>query len=170
MATIGVRPGDVLATHEVVNQPPPLQGRNLFTDHVALVEALEREGGGWARGQAEAVGAAWGGEPIEWGRLAWALLAEPVDPAVEAERLEFRHAYRDVIAAVLAEGIEAGELPPQDPGTTAAALVGAIGEALVGPLSPTGASTDADRLVGDLVTFCLRSVTVREETHVHVVD
>ena len=59
-----------LATHEVVNQPPPLAGYDLFTDHVALVEALEREGAGWAREQAEAVGAAWGGEAIEWGRLA----------------------------------------------------------------------------------------------------
>src|SRR3954447_19962424 len=28
-------------------------------------------------------------------RLAWALLAEPVDPIVEAERLAFRRAYRD---------------------------------------------------------------------------
>src|SRR3954470_21601803 len=28
-------------------------------------------------------------------RLAWALLAEPVDPVVEAERLAFRRAYRD---------------------------------------------------------------------------
>ena len=70
MATIGVRPAGRPATHEVVNQPPPLEDRNLFTDHVALVEALEREGGGWAREQAEGVGAAWGGEPLEWGRLA----------------------------------------------------------------------------------------------------
>ena len=31
-------------------------------------------------------------------RLAWALIAEPVDPAVEAERLIFRRAYRDVFA------------------------------------------------------------------------
>ena len=49
-------------------------------------------------------------------RLAWALLAEPVDPAVEAERLHFRHSYRDVIAEVLAEGIDSGELPDQDAG------------------------------------------------------
>ena len=32
-------------------------------------------------------------------RLACALLAEPVDPAIEAERLAFRRAYRDVFAA-----------------------------------------------------------------------
>jgi AcrR family transcriptional regulator len=70
-------------------------------------------------------------------RLAWALLAEPVDPAVEAERLEFRHSYRDLMAAVIRDGIEAGELPDQDVDGTAAALIGAIGEAMVGPLSPT---------------------------------
>src|SRR5919197_1368836 len=49
MATTGRRLADPLATHEVTNQPPPLAGRNLFTDHVALVEALEREGGHLAR-------------------------------------------------------------------------------------------------------------------------
>src|SRR3954447_14908158 len=70
-------------------------------------------------------------------RLAWALLAEPVDPAFEAERLHFRHSYRDLMAETLTEGIEAGELPAQDVDATAAALIGAVGEAMVGPLSPT---------------------------------
>jgi hypothetical protein len=51
---------------------------------------------------------------------------------------------------------------PQNVELTAAALVGALGEALVGPLSPVAADVDADALVADLVTFCLRSVT--EET------
>ena len=30
-------------THDVANQAPPLEDRNLFDDHVALVEALERD-------------------------------------------------------------------------------------------------------------------------------
>jgi putative acyl-CoA dehydrogenase len=67
MATTARRPADPLATHEVFNQPPPLERRNLFTDHVALAEALEREGGGWARERAEEIGAAWGGAPLRWG-------------------------------------------------------------------------------------------------------
>ena len=100
-------------------------------------------------------------------RLAWALLAEPVDPAVEAERLVFRRAYRDVFAGLLQEGVASGELPDQDAELTAAALVGAIGEALVGPLSPTAAGGDSERLVRDLVIFCLRSATDEEATHVH---
>ena len=38
-------------------------------------------------------------------RLAWALLAEPVDPAVEAERLVFRRAYAPVFSSSLKEGV-----------------------------------------------------------------
>ena len=96
-------------------------------------------------------------------RLAWALLAEPVDPAVEAERLEFRRSYAAIFAATIRAGVEAGELPEQDADLAAAALVGAIGEALVGPLSPTGAPAfDGDALVRGLVAFCLRSITDQE--------
>ncbi|KAA2254295.1 TetR/AcrR family transcriptional regulator [Solihabitans fulvus] len=87
-------------------------------------------------------------------RLAYALLAEPVDPEVDAERLVFRRAYRDVFAEVLADGVASGELPAQDVRLTAAALVGAIGEALVGPLAdPTAADP-----VPALVTFSLRAI------------
>jgi hypothetical protein len=57
-----------------------------------------------------------------------------------------------------------GELPEQDPELTAAALVGAIGESLVGPLAAR--DIDEDRLIGGLTTFCLRSVTDEEPAHV----
>ena len=95
-------------------------------------------------------------------RLAWALIAEPVDPAVEAERLVFRRAYRDAFAEVVADGVAAGELPDQDPATSAAALVGAIGEALVGPVSPTAAKRDPESVIAALRDFCIRSVTGKE--------
>jgi AcrR family transcriptional regulator len=91
-------------------------------------------------------------------RLAWALLAEPVDPAVEAERLHFRHSYRDLMAEVIAEGIEAGELPAQDVEATAAALIGAVGEAMVGPLSPTANGGNPDALIASLINFCTRAI------------
>ena len=42
--------------------------------------------------------------------LAYALLAEPVDPAVEAERLRLRRGHREVYARVLDEGVASGEL------------------------------------------------------------
>jgi AcrR family transcriptional regulator len=88
---------------------------------------------------------------------AYALLAEPVDPAVEAERLAFRRGYRDVFARTIEQGIERGELPPQDAQTVAAALVGALGEALVGPLSPGHRNGD-EALIATLVQFCMNSI------------
>src|SRR3954467_5431631 len=60
-------PAAPFRTHYVTNQAPPLEGRNLFEDNVALVEALEREGAGWELERAQEVGAAWGSEPIGWG-------------------------------------------------------------------------------------------------------
>ena len=98
-------------------------------------------------------------------RLAWALLAEPVDPAVEAERLHFRHSYRDLMAEVIAEGIEAGELPPQDVEVTAAALIGGIGETMLGPLSPTANGGDPEALIASLIEFCTRAIG-EEPAHV----
>src|SRR5256714_12525310 len=68
-------------------------------------------------------------EPVR----AYALIAEPVDPAVEAERLAFRRGYRDVLAGVLRAGVESGELAAHDTETVAAALGGALGGSLVGP-------------------------------------
>ena len=58
------------ATHDVTNQALPYVDRNLFTDHVTLVEALDREGAGWAHDRLVETGRVWGGEPIEWGRQA----------------------------------------------------------------------------------------------------
>jgi AcrR family transcriptional regulator len=99
-------------------------------------------------------------------RLAWALLAEPVDPAVEAQRLRFRRAYRDAFASLLADGIAAGVFPEQRVEVAAAALVGAIGEALVGPLSPAGGDVDDDAVIDALIAFCISSVTHEETEHV----
>lgn len=92
-------------------------------------------------------------------RLAWALIAEPVDPLVDAERLAYRERYAAVIAEALSAGIESGELPEQNVTLTAAALVGGCGEALVGPLSPLAAERPSSQeVVGALRTFVRRAV------------
>ncbi len=92
-------------------------------------------------------------------RLAWALIAEPVDPLVDAERLAYRERYAQVIAEALRAGIQAGELPEQNVELTAAALVGGCGEALVGPLSPVSKEPPSDAEVMDaLATFVRRAV------------
>jgi AcrR family transcriptional regulator len=94
--------------------------------------------------------------------LAYALLAEPVDPAVEAERLRFRRGYRDAFKRALEEGIAAREFRELDTEVAAAALVGALGEALLGPLSPAsnghGKREHHDALVANLVQFCLNAI------------
>ena len=55
-------------THEVLNQVPPLEGYNLFERTASWCEALEREGGGWARRAARGrSGGIAGGEALEWG-------------------------------------------------------------------------------------------------------
>jgi AcrR family transcriptional regulator len=96
-------------------------------------------------------------------RLAWALIAEPVDPRVDAERIAYRARYAELIAAGLAAGIAAGELPSQNVDLTAAALVGGCGEALVGPLSPVsgGEAGGADGLESDEIVEALRTFVLR---------
>src|SRR5699024_6082758 len=88
-------------------------------------------------------------------RQAYALLAEPVDAPVEEQRLVFRRAYRDVLARLIADGVRSGTLPAQDAELTAAALVGATAEVLVGPLV-TGTAAD----IPELRRFALRSLGV----------
>jgi putative acyl-CoA dehydrogenase len=55
-------------THDVTNQPPPLAGYDVFAADSALVEAVEREGAGWAADDLHALGRLAGSpEAIEWG-------------------------------------------------------------------------------------------------------
>jgi AcrR family transcriptional regulator len=80
---------------------------------------------------------------------AYALIAEPVDPAVERERLAFRRAYADIFASILRGRALDTEL-------AAAAIVGALAEALVGPLSRR--DRDPTALVANLQSFVLSAV------------
>ena len=95
-------------------------------------------------------------------RLAWALIAEPVDPLVDAQRLAYRAKYAALVADALRAAISNGELPAQNVELTAAALVGACGEALVGPLSPLDpGAPPAQEVLGALQSFVRRAVGAR---------
>ena len=109
------------------------------------------------------------GRALRSPRLAYALLAEPVDPVVDELRLEYRSRFRAEIADIIRGGIAGGELPPQDASVVAAALVGAIGEALVGPLAGPRAVPDVDGgaaipvtagrdTVSSVITLSLRAI------------
>ncbi|MFT4049519.1 MAG: TetR/AcrR family transcriptional regulator [Solirubrobacterales bacterium] len=88
-------------------------------------------------------------------RVSWALLAEPVDALVDAERLEYRRRYRDLVAELLTEAVASGEIPECNAEVLAAAIVGGVGEALVGPLAAGRADTGA--LVKQLRDFTRRA-------------
>jgi AcrR family transcriptional regulator len=140
--------------------------RNSSQHEVDAVVAAAADGGDSAPERIASAVETFARRALRGRRLAWALIAEPVDPAVEAERLVFRRAYRDAFASVIESGVSAGELPAQDPATSAAALVGAIGEALVGPVSPTTAAHDPESLIDSLRDFCIRSVTGKDPVNV----
>ncbi len=99
-------------------------------------------------------------------QLAFALIAEPVEPQVDEQRLLFREAYADLFGELLEQGNAAGVFHVTHLGLTSACLVGAIAEALVGPLSPPArAAREAgypapslSEVSQGLVTFCLRAV------------
>ena len=58
-------------THDVTNQPPPLDGYDVFTSDAALVEGVARHGADWAADRLSALGQHAGTEEAqEWGRLA----------------------------------------------------------------------------------------------------
>jgi AcrR family transcriptional regulator len=92
-------------------------------------------------------------------RLAYALIAEPVDPEVETVRLEYRAQLAHCFESILREGVMRGVFPALDPAVAAACIVGAFMEALVGPLAPSGGTgSRADQhLVDEIAQFCLRA-------------
>lgn len=91
--------------------------------------------------------------------LAYAFITEPVDPEVDTARIRYRKKFGDVFKAILIDGIEKGEFPDQDVDASAACIVGAFTEALVGPIGPTTRNThDQQRLAESIRSFCLRAV------------
>ncbi|GAA5316840.1 MAG: TetR/AcrR family transcriptional regulator [Candidatus Pelagadaptatus aseana] len=99
---------------------------------------------------------------IQGRRLSYALIAEPVDPAVETERLIYRKAYADIFTQLIEEGMAREEFRPQPASISAAAIVGTLSESLVGPLT-TAVESNRDIETGDLIAaiqnFCLGAVT-----------
>ncbi len=96
-------------------------------------------------------------------QLAYALIAEPVDPRVEQERLRYRYAYAEVFEDIIQMGIEQKDFVQQDSHLSAAAIVGMLAESLVGPLSPSEAGDNSfiessDEIIENLVALVLRTV------------
>jgi AcrR family transcriptional regulator len=97
-------------------------------------------------------------------KLAWGILAEPVDVDVSSSRLESRRAIAGELETRIAAAVRAGHLPAQDTAIAATALLGALHEALVGPLAPDNVD-DPPRLrdaVQTVTLLALRAVGVMD--------
>jgi AcrR family transcriptional regulator len=129
--------------------------RAVCTGEERAMRAAADEAGPGAVDRLEAVLATFARRALQNRRLAWALLAEPVDPLVDAERLAYRERYVSLVAAELRAAVAVGEIPAQDVAFTAAALVGGCGEALVGPLSSVNGS---DQIVSSIEIFVRRAI------------
>lgn len=94
-------------------------------------------------------------------RLAWSVIAEPVDDAVDAVRLAYRRRLVDELDRRIAAAVAAGHLPEQDTGLAAAAIVGALIEGLIGPMAaePDGRA-GARTAVQSLALLSLRALGV----------
>jgi AcrR family transcriptional regulator len=94
-------------------------------------------------------------------RLTWAVTGEPVEPQVNAERLDFRQMLAAELETRIKAAVAAGHLPEQDAGMAAPAIIGAILEGLVGPLAPSHDSDAAQRAAVQAVTLlALRALGV----------
>lgn len=98
--------------------------------------------------------------------LAYAFIAEPVDPEVEAERIRCRRLFGDVFKRILGDGVRSGEFPTQDLDVGAACIVGAFTEALVGPTAPSrDGLRGGEPLVQAIGALCLRAAGAGMAAH-----
>ena len=95
-------------------------------------------------------------------RLACALIAEPVEPEIDAARARYRQALVAAFETLIRRAVEAGHLPDQDAALAAAALLGALIEGLIGPFAPAAPDdpVKARARVQMLTLFALRGLGV----------
>lgn len=99
---------------------------------------------------------------LEERRLAWAMIAEPVDSDIDRVRRDFRASLCAEFRARLQAAVAHGQLPEQDIAIAASAIVGALAEGLIGPLAPDIAAdcVKAREAVQNATLFVLRGLGV----------
>jgi AcrR family transcriptional regulator len=97
-------------------------------------------------------------------RLAFALIAEPVEPDIDRARAAYRQKLTDEFARLIRRALDAGRLPEQDAGLAAPALLGALIEGLIGERAPTAPADpgEARARVQMLTLFALRALGVND--------
>jgi AcrR family transcriptional regulator len=128
------------------------------------IEAV-RKAADAAPGPLSAVAAAvatFGARALRNRKLAWAVIAEPVDTDTDTVRQQYRRDLSAEIETRIRAAIAGGHLPDQDASLAASALVGALLEGLIGPLAPGGMDDPARsrQAVQTLTLFALRGLGV----------
>ncbi|MBU1226576.1 MAG: acyl-CoA dehydrogenase family protein [Actinobacteria bacterium] len=158
------------ATHEVVNQPPPRMGYNVFTGDPALPAAVAREGAGWAAGDLTELGALAGTEEaLEWGRLAnenQPVLLTHDRFGHRLDRIDYHPAYHRLMATAVAAGMHGYPWAEAIPGSHVARAAKMIvwSQAETGhicPISMTYSVVAALRHQPDLAAVWEPGLTVR---------
>jgi putative acyl-CoA dehydrogenase len=147
------------ATHEVANQPLPLEDLNLFEQDRPLAEALRREGAAWAEPHLQAFGKLAGTvEVLEWG-----IQANEYPPILRThdrygnriDEVEFHPSWHRLVELAVGHGVHAAPWRDPRPGAHAARaatmIVGSEVEAGHGcPISMTYAAVPALRTETEL--------------------
>ena len=115
-------------THEVLNQPPPLAGYDLYENDPVLGEALGHQGAGWAADRLRALGALAGTpEAIAWGEA-----ADTNPPRLRThdrhgrriDEVEFHPAWHRLLGTATEHGLHAAPWRDPRPGAQVARAAG----------------------------------------------
>ncbi|ADR62126.1 acyl-CoA dehydrogenase family protein [Pseudomonas putida] len=157
-------------THEVTNQPPPLDGANLYRLDLPLQEWSRRFGAGWAESRIDAYGALAGGPLMQAGFLANAHKPEFSSHDRYGHRIdlvEFHPAYHELMRTAVEHGLPS--LPWAEPRAGAhvarAAMTYLHSQAEAGtgcPLTMTFAAVPALRLQPELAEYWLPKILACE--------
>ncbi len=164
-------------THEVLNQPPPLADYNVFETDKCLVEALEREGAGWARDRLSALGRRAGAHDTQ----ALARQANTNPPVLRShdaaghriDEVEFHPAWHALMGMGMAAGVHSLAWTENRPGMHAAraALAFVMNQAENGvccPLAMTFAAVSALRRQPDLAADWIPRITATQYDPRHI--
>jgi putative acyl-CoA dehydrogenase len=107
-------------THEVVNQPPPLAGYDVFATDLALVEGVTREGAAWAGERLSEIGRLAGSEEV----IAWGFDANRNPPALRThdryghriDEVDFHPSWHRLLEAAVSFGLHASPWLDPRPG------------------------------------------------------
>src|SRR5579872_5621521 len=143
-----------MSTHEVLNQPPPLVGVNLFTTDTVLVEALRHEGGGWSEPGVTELGRIAGTKEA----IGWAFQANENPPVLHThdrfgnriDEVQFHPSWHQVMKLSVEQGLASSPWTDGRPGAhvARAALMYIASQTEAGhtcPVSMTYAATPALR-------------------------